>query len=323
MGAVVITPEMMAERDEMRKPVYEFMGEHPREFKQKLDKARSFTANKRKDLQRMLKMTQAEKPVTLLNLNPAPLKINGGVYFPDEIPACPPGKPYHVHVIDKTRWGHKDLGCDLSGMEQFEAIPAIPLVLASEYIREYAENPDGDCGVLVYVGTEDPSTFKKGHKVMVPRTAYTDTGEFYVEVYEVDFHEELQKRRSARNESILRRLQSANSWYENDDQRNMVNDTHRTLARLAVEEGLIPELPRWVMQANVIAGKQPDACPSCASVPKAGAILCINCNHIFNVLEAYKQTRIAYGAVEMDRLTAEEWKMANQIKAQRDKARGA
>ena len=35
-----------------------------------------------------------------------------------------------------------------------------------------------------------------------------------------------------------------------------------------------------------------------------------------------KNTRIAYGAVEMDRLTAEEWKIVNQIKAERDKAKG-
>ncbi len=61
--------------------------------------------------------------------------------------------------------------------------------------------------------------------------------------------------------SILQRLQSANAWYENDSQRMNVNDTHRDLARLAVEEGLIPELPRWVMQANTLTDKQPDPCP--------------------------------------------------------------
>ncbi len=100
-----------------------------------------------------------------------------------------------------------------------------------------------------------------------------------------------------------------------------VNDTHRDLARLAVEEGLIPELPRWVMQANTLMEKQPEPCPSCAAAPKHGAILCTNCGHIYNVVQAYKNTRIAYGAVEMDRLTAEEWRLVNQIKADRDKAK--
>jgi uncharacterized Zn finger protein (UPF0148 family) len=152
--------------------------------------------------------------------------------------------------------------------------------------------------------------------------AYSDRGEFYVEVRERDFHETLAAIRKKRNTSILQRLQSANAWYENDSQRMNVNDTHRDLARLAVEEGLIPELPRWVMQANTLTEKQPEPCPSCAVIPKAGAILCVNCNHIFNVIQAYRNTRIAYGAVEMDRLTAEEWKIVNQIKADRDKAKG-
>jgi hypothetical protein len=152
--------------------------------------------------------------------------------------------------------------------------------------------------------------------------AYTDRGEFYVEVHVRDFHEVLGAVRQKRNASLLQRLQSANAWYENDSQRMNVNDTHRDMARLAFEEGLIPELPRWVMQANMLMEQQPDPCPSCASIPKAGAILCINCHHIFDVVQAYKHARIAYDSVEMGRLTAEEWKIVNKIKAERDQAKG-
>jgi hypothetical protein len=36
----------------------------------------------------------------------------------------------------------------------------------------------------------------------------------------------------------------------------------------------------------------------------------------------YKNTRIGYGDVAMDRLTAEEWKIVDRIKAERDKAKG-
>ena len=33
-------------------------------------------------------------------MNPFPLKINGGVYFPDEVPGClRQAQPYAVHVI--------------------------------------------------------------------------------------------------------------------------------------------------------------------------------------------------------------------------------
>ncbi len=313
MATVVITPEMQRANAEA------LLGKDPGKFR---DPGQRWTVKRYAEIQRLLKQAEADKPVTILNLNPFPLKINGGVFFPEEIAACPAGKPYTIHVIRETRWGHKDLGCDAQNMMQMEPVPAIPLVLAAEYIREYVQQDGGFGGVLCYVGDHDPATIKKGGTIRVPEVAYSDRGEFYVEVRERDFHETLTAIRSKRNSSILQRLQSANAWYENDSQRMNVNDTHRDLARLALDEKLIPELPRWVMQANTLMEKHAEPCPSCAVTPKFGAILCTNCHHVFDVLQAYKNTRIAYGAVEMDRLTAEEWKIVERIKAERDKARG-
>jgi hypothetical protein len=312
MATVVITPEMQRNNAEA------LLGQDPGKFR---DPGRRWTAKRYDEIQRMLKQADADKPVTILNLNPFPLKINGGVFFPEEVAACPPGQPYTVHVIRESRWGHKDLGCDAQNTMQMEPVPAIPLVLAAEYIREYVQQDGGFGGVLCYVGDHDPSTMKKGASIRVPEVAYSDTGEFYVQIRERDFHTSLGAIRKKRNASILQRLQSANAWYENDSQRMNVNDTHRDLARLALQEGLIPELPRWVMQANTLTEKQPDPCPSCASTPKAGAILCMNCRHVFDVVEAYRHARIAYDAVEMDRLTADEWVIVNRIKAERDKAK--
>ncbi len=125
-------------------------------------------------------------------------------------------------------------------MMQMEPVPAIPLVLAAEYIREYVQQDGGFGGVLCYVGDQHPATIKKGGTIRVPEVAYNDRGEFYVEVRERDFHETLATIRKKRNASILQRLQSANAWYENDSQRMNVNDTHRDLARLALDEGLSP-----------------------------------------------------------------------------------
>jgi uncharacterized Zn finger protein (UPF0148 family) len=313
MATVVITPEMQRANAEA------LLGNDPGKFR---DPGQRWTAKRYAEIQRLLKQAEADRPVTILNLNPFPLKINGGVFFPEEVPACPPGKPYARHVIRETRWGHKDLGCDAQNMMQMEPVPAIPLVLAAEYIREYVQQDGGFGGVLCYVGDHAPLSIKKGGVIRVPEVAYNERGEFYVEVRERDFHETFAAIRQKRNASILQRLQSANAWYENDSQRMNVNDTHRDLARLAVDEGLIAELPRWVMQANTLTDKQPDPCPACAVIPKHGSILCVNCGQIFDVVAAYKNTRIAYGAVEMDRLTAEEWKIVNQIKAERDKAKG-
>jgi hypothetical protein len=313
MSTVVVTPEMQRANAEV------LLGQDPGKFR---DPGQRWTLKRFTDIQRMIKQADADQPVTLLNLNPFPLKINGGVFFPEEIAACPPGRPYTIHVLKETRWGHKDLGCDAQNMMQMEPVPAIPLVLAAEYIREYVQQDGGFGGVLCYLGDHPPLSMKKGATIRVPEVGYSDRGEFFVDVHVRDFHETLTAIRTKRNTSILQRLQSANAWYENDSQRMNVNDVHRDLARLAFAEGLIPELPRWVMVANTLQQKQPDPCPSCAVIPKSGAILCVNCGHIFDVIQAYKNTRIAYNAVEMDRLTAAEWKVVNAIKAERDAAKG-
>ena len=265
MATIVITPEMQRANAEA------LLGKDPGKFR---DPGQRWTVKRYAEIQRLLKQAEADKPVTILNLNPFPLKINGGVYFPEEIAPCPPGKPYSVHVIRDTRWGHKDLGCDAQNMMQMEPVRAIPLVLVAENIREYVQQDGGFGGVLCYVGDHDPASIKKGGVIRVPEVAYSDTGEFYVGVRERDFHETLTAIRKKRNSSILQRLQSANAWYENDSQRMNVNDTHRDLARLAVEEGLIPESPRWVMRPTPSPKSSPTHAPSRATTPKTGAILC-------------------------------------------------
>jgi uncharacterized Zn finger protein (UPF0148 family) len=293
------------------------IGKDPGKFK---DPGMRWSQKRYNDMLRTIRQNETDRPVTILNLNPFFLEINGGVYFSGEqIAACPQDKPYTVHVIRDVRWGHKDLGCDAQNMMQMEPVPCIPLVLASEYIREYVQQDGGFGGVLCYVGDQDPATIKKGQRVRVPEIAYDETGEFYINVVDRVFDEILARVRLKRNNSLMNRLQSANMWYENEFQRMNVNDVHREMARMAVAEGLIPELPRWVMQQNTLMTKQPDPCPSCMSMPKEGAVLCTNCGHIFNVVAAYKNARIAYGAQEFDRLSAEEWKEVNAIKLERDK----
>lgn len=282
------------------------------------DPGRRHTVAMRTTLEKQIKATGSDRPVTLLNLNPTTLQINGGMFFHEVIPACPLDQPYVIHVFRETRWGHKDHGVGLDNVHRIDPWPEVPKMLAKEYMREYQQEKDGFGGVLCYVGDHHPSTIKKGEKVMVPVLSSID-GELVMEEEERDFHALLDQVRAKRNQSLIRDLEQANAWHENPEQAKNVNDSHREKARMAKREGLIKELPRWVLDNSSLTAVQPDACPSCKAVPNAGAILCVNCEHIFNVVAAYKNTRIAYGAVEFDRLTADEWKEVNAIKQERDK----
>ena len=315
MGTMIITPEVQKANMEV------LLGKDPSKYK---NPGERWTANRRRELLRDIKSLGKDQPVTIINMNPFALKINGGMYFPNAIPGCPLGKPYHVHVISNIIWGHKDLGCDAQNMMQMEPVPATPMVQAAEYILQFMQLGDESFGgVICYAGDAHPSTLKKDAVVSVPEINYDEDGQMYVVLRERKFHDMLDRARTVRNASIMREIQRANGWYENDDLRNLVSDKERDLARIALAEGLIPQLPRWVLQENTAFEKTPDPCPSCAVVPKAGAIICVNCQHCFDVIAAYKNARIAYGSVEFDRLTEAEWKEVNKIKLERDRAKEA
>lgn len=315
MATPVITAEMQRANMEL---VY-----NPR--KRGLDPGERWTASLRKEAERQIKATGADRPVTLLNLNPFSLKINGGALFPEEIEAKPIDKPYTVHVFRETRWQGRDKGCDMSNMMQIEPVPYIPMRLAAEYMREYVQNQGGFGGVICYMGDHAPETIKKGDTVLVPEMAYDENGELFMNEVKKDFHQLLHMVRIRRNTAILNRIQDANAWYENDSQRMNVNDQHRDMARLAKEEGLIETLPRWVLVGAESMQAQPDPCPICRVTPKAGALMCVNCNYVIDVVETFRHrpSECVYGCAEMDRLTAEQWKVVDAIHAERTKLRDA
>lgn len=286
------------------------------------DPGQQYTDASRRTLEKQIKDTGSGLPVTILNLNPTSLKINGGMFFPEEIAACPLNEPYVIFVISETRWGHKDKGVGLDNVAQIEPFPVIPKVIAAEYMKQYQQEKDGFGGVLCYVGDHHPSTIKKGDTVMVPVINFVD-GEIVMDEEKRDFHEMLDIVRRKRNQSIMRDLQEANSWYENDEQRKNVNDSHRDKARMAKHEGLIPELPRWCLLESMLTENQPDACPSCQVVPKAGAFMCTNCGYVIDVVETFRlrPSACVYNSAEMDRLTPEQWKVVDAIHAERTKLR--
>lgn len=314
-----LTPLEVQQRDNM----HLLLGD-PTQKRANKDPAQNHIKAMRRVLEKQIADTGSGRPVTILNLNPISLKINGGMFFPEEIPACPLDQPYVVYVIKQTRWGHKDNGVGLDNVHRVDPYPVIPKVLAAEYMREYQQEKDGFGGVICYVGDHHPSTIKKGDMVMVPVMTSVE-GELVMDEEKRDFHELLELVRRKRNQSLMRDLQEANGWYENDEQRKNVNDIHREKARMAKREGLIHELPRWVLQDTLSTEKQPDACPACKVIPKAGAIICTNCEYVIDVVETFRlrPSACVYGSAEMDRLTPEQWKVVDAIHAERTKLRDA
>ena len=133
--ASIVSPEVAAIRGQAEK----FLGADPGRGNGMNQLERKYTTSIYRQKMRDIVQLGKDVPVTILNMNPFPLKINGGVLFPEEIAACPVGSPYTTHVLREIRWQSKDNGCDAEGRMQMEPMPYIPLMLAAEYIREFVQ----------------------------------------------------------------------------------------------------------------------------------------------------------------------------------------
>lgn len=287
----------------------------------KRNRGQRITEQKKKMTLRMLRNSNSIRPVTIINFNPFPLKVNGGHLFQEEIPGCETDKDYTLKVIGDVRWSNKDHGAGLDNVDNIEAEPHLPAEIALEYKREYTELQQFG-GVFIYFGTKDPSAFGPREQVEVPTTGAEADGSKIIESETVVFREAFDKYKSQSDRSLMRRLQQSNQLWESNATRNQVNDMDREMARRAKRKGLIQNLPVWVVDAGLVTGTVTEPC-LCGATPAIGAAVCKNCSHILDPVKAYEGAAIEYGHVSFDKLDAEGWKAVNAIKAKREKARAA
>jgi hypothetical protein len=288
----------------------------------RMSKGEAWTSARRKEQEANFLYSGVSRPAVVVNLNPFPLTVNGGMLFNTAIPACGDNDPYVSVVLDRTKWDYQDQGVGLDNIEHYYPIPCHPAQQATEYIREYTLEQNRG-GVIVFMGTRVPDDIDINVDIPIARSPEDQDATMRIEFIKRNLKEVWQAAESRRNEAIISRLQKATGNYERDETRNLVNDNDRADARLARKIGLIPELPRWCLVSNLILGETlPDPCPACGAVPTKGAAICKSCNaYVFDIVKAYKASAIEYGHVSMDRATEEEWELILDEKNRRDKIR--
>lgn len=244
------------------------------------------------------------RPVTIINLLPFKLQINGVLHsrYNTVVPPAPAepqkkgGIPYGRRVLDRIYFDHKDMGSDLQGIDNFIAVPWLPIELAQDFDREYNEI-QGTGAVFFYEGDHMPEASSVlAHQLKVSQENLFKWCE--------------------------KRCQEADLEFANDESRKNITETHREAWRILNRAGVVKddEKPAWLhsISTNRIA---PELCPGCDK-PKAGAV-CVNCGNVFKPLVAYKESMIEFGHVSFGKLTDAEFKEAIAIKGQRDKRNDA
>jgi len=258
---------------------------------------------KRMEIQALMERVGV-KPWSVVNLMPFPLNVNGVLHArmagPDgnQVPECPVGAPYVQKVIREVQYSIKDEGAGMDNIDNYTPVPWDPSILAKEFGNEFLDRM-GVGGVILYEGDQPPTT---------PGLQKT-----------------LRDAREARNRYLLRKVREAESeWADTSGvRRKNITDVHRKAAEVLLYDKVLKHQPAWLLAVNPAGVEPAEPCPGCGMTAEGPAAICKGCGYVYKPLEAYKATLIEYGHISMDRLSAEEWKTVNEIKAARDKARAA
>jgi len=273
-----------------------------------------FTGNNATEATRRLLRSQNEEgkklnrigwsPVTIVNLMPFPLEVNGVIHRRYDLKVPPaPLEPKHKDVpaysmrtLDRLYWDSKDLGTGMDDVDNFQAVPWTPVELAEDFTREY--NDIQKCGgVFFYEGANVPESTSV-------------------------LREMLKKAAEARNTWCLAKVQEADLEYTNESTHKNITEIHRGAWRILHQVGIVKEeqKPGWLRAVHKSAGQTPELCPGCDK-PKAG-IICVNCHNVFKPLVAYKEGMIEFGHVSFQKMTDAEYEEAKKIKKEREKRFG-
>jgi hypothetical protein len=287
----------------------------------KKNKGVRWTAERRREQELILQETGRVKPVVIVNFNPFPLRVNGGMLFKDSVPSCPIGEAFVARVLREPRWMTVDKGVGMDNIEQFDPIPYLPAQLATEYIREYvSERQTG--GVLIFMGSGVPKDLNV--EVQVPVQQPGGEGTHYIAYYKRNLKEMWDQAIQQQNLQILKSIELANNHYEVPETRNYLTDEHRLYARLGEARGLIKkeDMPRWVISRTVLTEDKPEPCPACGAVPLKGAAVCVNCgDYVFDRLKAFRAGVIDIEHRSMADATDAEWKEIQNIQKRRDRVK--
>ena len=241
------------------------------------------------------------KPVTIINLMPFTLDVNGVIQkrYDLRVPPAPaePLKkgaiPYSRRVLDRIYWDSEDQGSDMEGVDNFKPVPWLPIEVAEDFTREY--NDIQNCGgVFIYEGDHLPET----SPVLMNQLKRAQ--------------EELFK-------WCEKKVQDADLEFASESTRKNISDVHRNAWKIMFRAGLTSEeqKPAWLHSVHSSARQAPEFCPGCDK-PKAGAV-CVNCGNVFKPLVAYKESMIEFGHVSFGKMNDEEFKEALKWKAHNDK----
>ncbi|HLJ25310.1 MAG TPA: ribosomal protein L7/L12 [Candidatus Angelobacter sp.] len=238
------------------------------------------------------------EPYMVINLLPFPLKLNSVIHsrYNLVVPPAPVQRKnknivsYGYLCIEHLCWDHEDNGTDMTGVDNYKAIPYLPKTMARGFVTEFCEI-QGIGGVFMYAGTRVP-------EAMGPPIRHL-----------------LEEERQRRFMWCQARAQEADMLWSSEKTRMQVDNIHRDAWRILLEEGgvKLEDKPVWLTAARPSSMISAESCPVCTAT-RIGP-MCGKCPYVFDPLKAYEESMIEWGHPSFKKMTPEQWQKARQIKA--------
>ena len=213
------------------------------------------------------------QPVTVVNINPFQLMVNGPLFSDLRVAPNKAGQEYSALVIRDVKFD-VDQGLD----RNHTPVEFWPVQLAKEFETQYA-----DKGGVFFINGDLETNPELGH-----------TQEFKA------------KYRSADGQLVAYckrlKLNADNEWNTpNRSGARNIHPPHRIAAKILFDRKLLSKLPEW-MEGDIAPEDVTDDCRSCKSATKKGQLLC-TCGYVLDPFGAFQEGVIDEFNVSLERLT--------------------
>jgi hypothetical protein len=240
-------------------------------------------------------------PATIVNVTPLTLRAQGQHTSHIEVPSCPPGEGFNVHVEKAYSIDFKD------NFGSYTPRPITAISKARDFVEQQKRLERG--GVFCYLGDHLPGKNPDPKKAAEER-------------------KELEKARKDWTNWCRKMVQEANTEWARPNKQGAMNisELHRMAAQYLLHYKMLNKEPDWLTVIKPEADIVPP-CPRCGSEVNPGAFACKGCNYILDPVAAYEAGEIDDDNValrrakraDLDRLGLKSVKTLEEIRKEREK----
>lgn len=282
-----------------------------------------------------LKANKEARAATILNFNPVPLRLEGGIPFkvPSMIDQGQPdeflmrveygGREYKAAILtvrdpllyfpitDVTRTPEQDVA---DGVGVYDVAICKQIEIAHDFYQAYNEGaPDSSNmgGVVIFEGDKHAL---KADQIQVPTFVNLVTGEREYFCEPKNFSDVVAHSLQKQKRYYELQVQTAQNYWNDPDLRKNITPVHLIWAQYGLDQGWREKAVDWQLSTD----SNNELCGGCGATRKSlTAHFCQSCSRAYDPLRSYLEGELPIDSVQMERVPDEQWHLVEAEEAHR------